>query len=200
MKILLKTLLPVVMMLLAVSNIALAQDASSSGGIVAVLDVAKVFKEHSSFNVRMEQLKKEVEAFDALMKQKSDELRQEMEGLKDNFQTTSEEFKTGQAELARKDADLKIQANQKRQEILDKEAQLYLTTYEEIQEIVQQLATKYGITLVLRYDSADIDQNDRASVIKGVNRPIIFQRNLDLTNHVLPIVKTAAVQGNNTKK
>lgn len=199
MKIVLKTLLPVVMMLLAVPTIAFSQEANSSGGIVAVLDVAKVFKEHSAFNARMEQLKAEVDQFDALMKQKSDELRLEIEGLKKQFETSSEQFKAGQADLARKDADMKIQANQKRQEILDKEAQLYLTTYEEIQRIVQELATKYNITLVLRYDSADIDQNDRASVIRGVNRPIIFQRNLDLTNHVLPIVQTASLQGANKR-
>lgn len=199
MKIVLKTLLPVVMMLLAVPTIAFSQEANSSGGIVAVLDVAKVFKEHSAFNARMEQLKAEVDQFDALMKQKSDELRLEIEGLKKQFETSSEQFKAGQADLARKDADMKIQANQKRQEILDKEAQLYLTTYEEIQRIVQELATKYNITLVLRYDSADIDQNDRASVIRGVNRPIIFQRNLDLTNHVLPMVQTASLQGANKR-
>ena len=199
MKIVIKTLLPVVMTLLAVPTIAFSQDANSSGGIVAVLDVAKVFKEHSAFNARMEQLKGEVDQFDALMKQKADALRLKLEGLKDQYENTSEQFKAGQADLAREDADLKIQANQKRQEILDKEAQLYLSTYQEIQGIVQELATKYNITLVLRYDSADIDQNDRASVIRGVNRPIIFQRNLDLTNHVLPMVQTASLPSKNKK-
>ena len=196
MKIVLKTLLPVFMILLAVPTIAFSQDANSSGGIVAVLDVAKVFKDHGTFNSRMEQLKTEVNDFDALMKQKADALRLELEALKDNFETSSEQFKAGQADLARKDADMKIQANQKRQEILDKEAQLYLSTYEEIQGIVQELAIKYNITLVLRYDSADIDQSDRASVIRGVNRPIIFQRNLDLTKFVLDAVQTASLQGN----
>lgn len=178
---------------------AVAQD--STTGLVAVLDVAKVFKEHTVFNARMEKLKSEVDDFDLSIKQEAEALRSEMEALKDNVEPSSDAFKAGQGELARKDADLKIKTNQKRQEILDQEAELYLATYQEIQGHVEQLCVEYGITLVLRYDSTPIDKSDRASVIKGVNRPIIFQRNLDLTNHVIPKVKStqASVGGTNQK-
>jgi Skp family chaperone for outer membrane proteins len=183
------TALLVLTVLLATINSVAAQEQQQSG-LVAVLDVAKVFQKHTLFNARMEQLKQEVDQFDVAMKKQADALRAEMEALKGQWEPGTENFKAGQADIARKDADMKIKANQKRQDVLDKEAQLYLQTYKEIQGLVQELATQYGITLVLRYDSSEIDPNDRPSVIKGVNRPVIFQRNLDLTNLVIPRVQT----------
>ena len=95
------------------------------------------------------------------------------------------EFKTEEAALARKEADLQIEANQKRADILKQEAEIYYQTYNQVVQTVAKLSGTYGISLVIRYDSGPIDQTDRPSVIKGVNRNVVFQRDLDLTSLVL---------------
>ena len=153
------------------------------GGIVAVLDVAKVFKEHAQFNASMEAIKKEIEVFEEDFRGKRESLQNQIRALQ-SLQGQPE-FKTEEAALARKEADLQIEANQKRAEILSKEAEIYYSTYNEVVATVARLSGSYGITLVIRYDSGAIDQTDRASVIKGVNRSVVFQRDLDLTTLVL---------------
>ena len=169
------------------ASVGTAQDGQS--GIVAVLDVAKVFKEHAGFNSRMESIKKEIEAFEEDFRQRREQLQNEVRTLQGLV--GKPEYKTEEAALARKEADLQIEANQKRAEILTREAKIYFDTYNEVVGVVGEMATSYGITLVIRYDSSEIDQTDRASVIKGVNRNVIFQRDLDLTPLVLQKVNGA---------
>lgn len=162
-----------------------AQEQANSGtGRIGVLDVAKVFEEHKQFTSAMEKLKAEVQSFDAQMKMKGEALRNEAAGLK-QFKPSSPQYTELEGNLAKKDAELKILANQKRKEILDKEAKLYLETYAAVQNMVKRIADANGITLVLRFDSSKIDSTDRASVIKGVNRDIVYQNKLDLTDFVL---------------
>jgi Skp family chaperone for outer membrane proteins len=161
------------------------------GGIVAVLDVAKVFKEHAQFNSSMEAIKKEIEEFEVEFRAKRESLQNQIRALQSL--AGQPEFKTEEAALARKEADLQIEANQKRADILTKEAEIYFATYNEVVATVARLSGSYGITLVLRYDSGAIDQTDRASVIKGVNRSVVFQRDLDLTSLVLQELNKTAV-------
>ena len=70
-------------------------------------------------------------------------------------------------------------------DILKQEAEIYYQTYNQVVQTVAKLSGTYGISLVIRYDSGPIDQTDRPSVIKGVNRNVVFQRDLDLTSLVL---------------
>ena len=174
-----------VALLVSLGTVANGQQAQEQGqgGIVAVLDVAKVFKEHAQFNASMEAIKKEIEVFEEDFRGKRESLQNQIRALQ-SLQGQPE-FKTEEAALARKEADLQIEANQKRAEILSKEAEIYYSTYNEVVATVARLSGSYGITLVIRYDSGAIDQTDRASVIKGVNRSVVFQRDLDLTTLVL---------------
>ena len=174
-----------VALLVSLGTVANGQQAQEQGqgGIVAVLDVAKVFKEHAQFNASMEAIKKEIEVFEEDFRGKRESLQNQIRALQ-SLQGQPE-FKTEEAALARKEADLQIEANQKRAEILSKEAEIYYSTYNEVVATVARLSGSYGITLVIRYDSGAIDQTDRASVIKGVNRSVVFQRDLDLTKLVL---------------
>ena len=174
-----------VALLVSLGTVANGQQAQEQGqgGIVAVLDVAKVFKEHAQFNASMEAIKKEIEVFEEDFRGKRESLQNQIRALQ-SLQGQPE-FKTEEAALARKEADLQIEANQKRAEILSKEAEIYYSTYNEVVATVARLSGSYGISLVIRYDSGAIDQTDRASVIKGVNRSVVFQRDLDLTTLVL---------------
>ena len=174
-----------VALLVSLGTVANGQQAQEQGqgGIVAVLDVAKVFKEHAQFNASMEAIKKEIEVFEEDFRGKRESLQNQIRALQ-SLQGQPE-FKTEEAALARKEADLQIEANQKRAEILSKEAEIYYSTYNEVVATVARLSGSYGISMVIRYDSGAIDQTDRASVIKGVNRSVVFQRDLDLTTLVL---------------
>ena len=63
--------------------------------------------------------------------------------------------------------------------------QVYYDTYEQMQAVLKSLSTQHGISLVLRFDSGEVDPTNRGEVIKGVNRAIVYQEKLDLTNMVI---------------
>ncbi len=73
----------------------------------------------------------------------------------------------------------------KRREFLEQEAKVYYGIYREIEDSVAVFAERNRIGLVLRYSGDEMKPDDRASVLQGVNRPVVFQRNLDITQHVL---------------
>ena len=90
-----------------------------------------------------------------------------------------------EATLEQKQAALRTKARQAEADLLNREAKIYYDTYQQMQSVVSSLANQHGISLVLRFDSGAIDSTNRAEVIKGVNRAVVFHRRLDLTNMVI---------------
>ena len=163
---------------------AVAQDGQA--GIVAVLDVAKVFAGHKMHQAKMDAIKAEIEAFEQDFKERRQSFAAQVQTLQGLVGQPN--YKQEEAALARKEADMTIEANQKRVDIVNREAQVYYETYVNVAQTVTRVCQDYNITLVINYDSAEIDPNNRESVIKGVNRNIVFQRDLDLTDLVLQTI------------
>lgn len=163
--------------------------AQNSGVNVALIDISAIFKSHSGFKAKTEALKAEVKAFE-------NDVNERRKGLgKDNEKLST--YKPGTAqhtalekELANKLADLQVEADLKRKEVLEREAKIYYDTYQDVQNAVQTFARQHRIGLVLRYDSEKIDMSDRASVLRGVNRAIVFQDRIDITGEILKMVNT----------
>ncbi len=170
----------------------------SNGGIVAVLDVAKVFEANKIFIDRMDAIKIEAENFKALMERQQAALQEKAEPLK-TYNPGTPEFNALQAQLEQETATLRTNAQQTNTELLNREAKIYHETYLKMQQTVAQLAQEYNITLIIRFDSNPIDPTNRAEVIKGVNRNIVYQKDLDLTSMVidkLAAASTASAGGN----
>lgn len=171
--------------------------ASAQGGapgLVTVLDVAKVFEKHPVFNAKMEALKNEVQEFQKDVRGKVTKLAEKRQSLTREFTIGTPKFKEAEESLAREEADLKVKTGQTEREYMNKEAKLYYETYLEVQSIVANFARSNNISLVLRFDSTDIDQTNRASVSNGVNRFIVYQEKLDLTGLIITEVEKKAQQ------
>ncbi len=162
-----------------------AVSAQQEGGIVVVLDMNVVFESHGGFKSKMEKIKGEVVGYEEQLKGKGNALRSELETLNATYKAGSPEHQAGEASLAERDAKLGIQATQKRKQVADQQAQVYYDSYQEILASVRKVASQYNVSLVIRYDSRDINREDRNEVIRGINRNVIFQRDLDITDLVL---------------
>ncbi len=172
-----------------------AQQGQTPPSRVAVIDIAMVFEKHTGFNARMESIKQEVKNFEDELTVKRDSIMERAAALQQK-NAGSPDFKELEAQLAKEEADLQIRAAQKRKEVLDKEAAIYLETYNEVVDAVRRISEYNGITLVLRFDKSEIDPTDRASVIKGVNRNVVFHRGDDLTEMVVEMVTPRAANNN----
>lgn len=167
-------------------------------GVVAVLDVVRVFNENEAHSTEMDQIrvaadqvKKEVEA-------ELQKLRAEAEPLA-QMEAGSPARNQLEAELEQKQAALRTKARQQEMDLLGREAQVYYKTWTRMQQVIATVAQHNNISLVLRFDSAEIDPENRADVIKGVNRSVIYHERLDMTDLVIqgmgPTVASAGAAG-----
>jgi Skp family chaperone for outer membrane proteins len=156
----------------------------ASGTNVAVLDTALVFEHNPAFVKEMGELKATVEEFDGYLRAEQAKLAKYREQSQE-FQPGSPEFKKLEEDFARGTANLNIKMQQHKREILEKESQIYYTHYKDLLEVVATLAERNDIKLVLRFNSQNVKGEDRASVMEAVNRGVIYQRNLNITNLVI---------------
>ena len=178
---------------------AVAQEEGEAAGLVAVLDVARVFKENPEFDTAMKTIRQEAGGLKAQITQQQEAIKAEAQQL-GQYEPGSAERNEMEATLEQKQTALRTRARQAEADLLNREAGVYFTTYQQMQSIVGEIAGQHGISLVLRFDSEEIDPANRAEVIKGVNRPVVFHRRLDLTNLVIQNMGSASADAGTTTR
>ncbi|HND56000.1 MAG TPA: OmpH family outer membrane protein, partial [Pirellulaceae bacterium] len=88
-------------------------------------------------------------------------------------------------------SELQVEMALKQKGIAEQEAKIYFNTYNEIYNQVQEFAERYGISLVLRHNNVAMDPQKRDTVLQGVNRAIVYQRQLDITDEIIKRVNSA---------
>ncbi len=158
---------------------------------VVVIDIGEVFKQHAQFNQQLNGLKDEIKSLDAYYQAE----QKKIVGQKDKlgtFNAGSPEYKKLEEEVARMASDLQVEMALKQKNVAEQEAKVYFNTYKEIYKQVETFADTYGITLVLRHNNIQMDPQKRDTVLQGVNRAIVFQRNLDITDEIVKRVNTGS--------
>ncbi len=153
--------------------------------VVAVVDVAKIYKKYDKFDTKMAEIKADIASFDEYVKTSTAELAALGEKYK-LLPAGSDE--AAQAELQLKQATFTLQTKveQKKANLLKQEAEVYYDSYLELEKAVKLESRKRGVTLVLRISTDSMNRVDRASVLQGVNRAIVYaQDSYDLTDNVI---------------
>jgi len=151
---------------------------------VVVLDVTKVFKEHRRFKQDIELMAKEAQGFQTYLQQQEARLK-DLAAKGQAAKVGSPEYRQIDEDMTRIRSDVQVQSQLKKKELMLQEAKIYFQYYNELQEEVGKFADANGITLVMRWNSEPIDSSDRMSVQQGVNKPVVYQRNLDITQWVI---------------
>lgn len=155
-----------------------------TGTNVAVIDVALIFKKHNRFNAAMQDIKKDIEDFDSFVRGEQNKMKALAEQLQ-TFKAGSLEYKSKEEEIARMTSEMQVKIGLKRKEFLEQEARVYYHVYREIEQSVQNFAIRNRIGLVMRYNGDEMKEDDRASVLQGVNRAVVYQQGLDITQFIL---------------
>jgi len=151
-------------------------------GMVVVLDMVKIFKAHpghqaaiAKIEARAEEMRKDFQAQQIALQEKAKQASVQYQGA----QMDSIEVQLRQEEVA-----LQTKARQAQTELMKSEAETFYKTHSEVMIIVQELCQQYNVGLVLGFDSEPIDPNRPESVIRGVQRSVVYHTN-DLTDFVL---------------
>ncbi len=159
-----------------------------SGTKVAVIDIAFVFENHPLFIKRLDAIKTEVTQFEAWGEQE----RNRLAGLAQQLTTIkagTQPYRDLEARVASDSAQLQAQIQLKKKHFMELQAEAYFTSYAEVIREVTLSAERHGISLVLRFDGNEINPTDRASVLNGVNRAVVYQTQLNITALVLDSLK-----------
>lgn len=151
-------------------------------GIVVVLDMVRIFKAHpghqaatAKIEARAEEMRKSFQAQQVELQEKAKQASTQYQGAQlDQIEIT----------LRQDEVKLQTQARQAQTELMKSEAEAFYKTHSEVMTIVQELCQQYNVGLVLGYDSEPIDPSRPESVIRGVQRSVVYHSN-DLTDHVL---------------
>ena len=167
---------------------------------VAVVDVSYIFNNYQGFKSRMDAMKKQVQAYEASLKERHATLAKDREQLNLYKPGTADYKKTEQA-LADKFASLQVDTQLKKKEFLENEAKVYFETYKLVERVIQNYASRTGTGLVLRFSREEMNKNDRNSVLAGVNRAVVFhQPSLDITNEILNELSRMPVGGSRASR
>lgn len=156
---------------------------------VAYVDIGFLLEHHPRFQRQREAMKVEMEALKFEYRQKN----QGLENLNDRlnqFRPGTEEYQRIREEIATTSAQAESTMQMKLQDFERQENALIFETYQEIVAVVSQFSRQYGIDVVERIDSKEIDPNDRDSIQRGMMRRVVFQQRGNITYQIQEIINT----------
>lgn len=156
----------------------------ASGTAVAVIDVPYIFKNHVRFQQQIEDIKKDIDAYKDVVTQQQTQLRTESERL-NQYKSGTREYKEVEENIARLRVEFQLDSAKRQKEFMEREAKVYFNVYREVEAAVADFAGRNRIGLVLRYSADDMDPSKRESIMQGINRMVIYQNRLNITDIIL---------------
>ncbi len=159
---------------------------------IAVIDITYILDNYSRLKQSTDGFKKDVEATGAKFKKEQESFMKEAEKLK-SLKVGSPDYKTLEESLAKRQSDLKVEASIKEKEFAERESKIYLKAYQEVSAAVKVYAERHGISLVLRFNGAPVDQNNRDAVRAELFKTVMYNhRDIDITDQILADLNRSA--------
>ena len=151
---------------------------------LAVLDVGRVFREYGRFNQQLAGIREEIEEAQQRLALRQVEIEATQRELQGHTPGTAA-YERAQRLLLRLQNELQSLARELQQEVAQQEAALFSRTYRQVLAHVRDYAQRHALRLVLRTHEPPVNTEDRASVMGWVNREVIYQQGLDITDAIL---------------
>lgn len=175
---------------LALCGVAVAEAPS-----VGLLNLDRIFKDYKPFREKQTQLQEVAKEVDQKVQARQAELETVNNQLRKTVQGSAE-FTRLQIQLFKLQNDLQQFVNSERVSIQKQEATMLLALHRQLDELVSKHAKAKGIKLVLRYHDVSFDENQPVpEIAKTVNRQILYEDGLDITDAILKELQAAPASG-----
>jgi Skp family chaperone for outer membrane proteins len=188
-------------LMVGVSGVAQAQHPEAANAPkfgIAVVDIAFVFKNHAQLNATMENMKTEMKGIEENLKAKRDQITK-MEEARNQLVAGTPDYKKLDDQLVEVKTKFNVDMDRLRRDLMERESKLYFTTYQQVTYTIAQYAKQRNIGLVLRFNGDQPDPTKPQDILKDINKPVVFENNVDITRDILAIVNNGAAapaQGN----
>jgi Skp family chaperone for outer membrane proteins len=169
-------------------------------GRTATIDVGHIFENSVYVKGELEKIRRDAEATTERFKTLESQLRTMNEQLK-QFQEGSVEYTRQEAAVVQKQADARVEAQLKQKQLEDRRSTAYFTAYQQIEQLVALYSLNNNITLVLRSNRKEpAAPQTAAERMRHIQRPVVFEQNIDITLPILEELNRRATLSLNTSK
>ena len=152
---------------------------------VRVIDVTYIFKKYTVFQGQIQAMRKEVEATEGKLQGQAEQVKKMVEELK-NYNRGTPEYQRLEAQIAQRKADFNVQAQLQKKQFLEKESEIYFTTYRQVKDLVRLYSQNNGVSLVLRFNADKTgEKQTRPDRLRAMNRPVVYEQGIDITLVIL---------------
>jgi len=140
--------------------------------------MARVFKEYNKFEDMRASLKAEMETALAEAKAiaaKAEKVKEELKLLKPG----SAEYIKREADLAQLSSDFETKRKLANVQYQRKEAEIFQDIYVDAVKVIKLYAGHFKYSMVMRFNSAELDKTNPSSLANGLNKLVIFHRPQD---------------------
>lgn len=158
---------------------------------IAVVDISYVFKEFTKFKSTMEGMKTEMKGIEDSLKTKRDAIAQ-LEEARNQLKPGTPDFKAKDEQLATEKAKFNLEMDRLRKDLMERESKVYFSTYQQVSYTIGEYAKQRNIGLVLRFNGTRPDPNNSRDILKDINKPVVFENNIDITRDIVAILNGGA--------
>ncbi|WP_425617241.1 OmpH family outer membrane protein [Anatilimnocola sp. NA78] len=175
--------------LFALPMVALAQEKTSDFP-VAVLNLDKVFNAFKKHAERLEPLRGSAKELDETVQVRQVEMETAANQLR-KAPPGSPEQQRAQMQIVKLQTELRQFVEQERQKLQKRELAMIIASQREIDEQVKKICKERGLKLVLREYSPPNENQPLQELAKNLNRDVIYQEGLDITDDVIKALNEA---------
>jgi len=158
---------------------------------VGLIDMAALFNKYKKFEKLREELRAEIEERQEELNQNMQQLRQLADEMK-TFGPDTKEYSQREKRATQLQIELQSSKAAAQRKFFQEESRMYRTIYLEVTDLVKKYAEYHKYTLILRFTSDDLGENDDPQkVMAALQRQVVYYRSDDdITNEVLKFLNS----------
>jgi Skp family chaperone for outer membrane proteins len=159
---------------------------SSATGPVAVINLAKLVREHPKFNAQLSQLRTQIQEVEKWLQKENQALANKVDQLKE-YSIGSEQYSKLDDEIAQKRVDLDSYVKKTERSVAKEQAKIQYQAFKEIQQEIQNYCLQNGITTVIHSATpTDVNPENPREVGLTMSQPVVWSSpQLNITEKIL---------------
>ena len=151
---------------------------------IAVINLDKVFNGYKQHAARLQPLRESAKELDESVQVRQVEMETAANQLRKAMPGSPEQLRL-QQQILKLQNDLRGFVEIERQKLQKREVSALIATQKDVDEQIKKLCKERGLKLVLRQHDPPADHQPLQEVLKNLNRDVLYQEWLDITDDVL---------------
>ena len=166
---------------------------------IALVNVDRILKGYKPLQEKLDPIRAEAKELDGTVQIRQAELETVGSQLR-SAQSGSPEQQRLQRQFVKLQSDLQQFINTERQKLNGKEVTIYVAFFRQLDAEISKYSKAHGLKLVIRQHESSYDEGQPLpEILKALNRGILYEENLDITDEILKALEKSASSGGNER-